>query len=145
MRLIVGVGAAACLAAGAVPATAGAQSLDKLRYEAVLATARDYAADQTLINYCLRRLGDRGPYLYIWTHDNLEQAIRSLKAAGGDPAQVEGLAKLVMNGVRFFPPDALDATLEPQCEAREVEKNVAMLMGLSLPLHLRPPFKDFPR
>ena len=63
----------------------------------------------------------------------------------GDPAQVEGLAKLVMTNVRFFAPDAKDAALEPQCTAREVEKNVAMLMGLSMPLHLRSPFKDFPR
>ena len=51
----------------------------------------------------------------------------------------------MMPSVRFFAPDARDAALEPQCTAREVEKNVAMLMGLSMPLHLRPPFKNFPR
>jgi hypothetical protein len=136
---------AACLVVCGLPAMAGAQSLDKLRYDAALATARDYAADQTLINYCLRGLGANGPYLYIWAHDNLERAIQSLKSAGGDPAQVEGLAKLVMTNVRFFAPDVKDAALEPQCTAREVEKNVAMLMGLSMPLHLRPPFKNFPR
>jgi len=106
---------------------------------------RDYAADQTLINYCLRGLGANGPYLYIWEHDNLERAIQALKAAGGDPAQVEGLARLVMSSVRFFAPDARDAALEPQCAAREVEKNVAMMTGLSMPLHLRPPFRNFPR
>ncbi len=50
-----------------------------------------------------------------------------------------------MPGVRFFAPDARDANLEPRCTARDVEKNMAMLMGLSMPLHLRPPFKDFPR
>ena len=136
---------AACLAVCAVPDAADAQSLDKLRYDAVLAAARDYAADQTLINYCLRGLGQNGPYLYIWEHDNLERAIQSLKSAGGDPAQIEGLARLVMTNVRFFAPDAKDATLEPLCASREVEKNVAMLTGLSMPLHLRPPFKNFPR
>ena len=136
---------AACLAVCALPAVAGAQSLDKLRYDAALATARDYASYQTMINYCLRGLGQNGPYLYIWVHDNLERAMQSLKSAGGDPAQVEGLARLVMTNVRFFAAAAKDAALEPQCAAREVEKNVAMLTGLSMPLHLRPPFKNFPR
>ena len=41
-----------------------------------VAAARSYAADQTLINYCLRGLGEKGPNLYLWAHDNLQQAMR---------------------------------------------------------------------
>jgi hypothetical protein len=135
--------AAAGIAAGGL-SRAAAEPLDKGRYEAAIAAARSYAADQTLINYCLRGLGERGPNLFIWAHDNLEQAIQRLKAAGADPGQLEGLARVVILNVRFFTPDASDAALEPQCAAREVEKNVALLMGPGLPLHLRAPFRDFP-
>ena len=124
---------------------AAAEPLEKARYEAALATARGYAADQTLINYCMRRAGDEGPYLYIWAHDNLQQAIQRLKMAGGDPRQVEGLTKVVTANTRFFAADAKDADLEPQCASKQVEQNAALMMGVGVPLILRPPFKDFPR
>ena len=135
---------AACLAVCA-PAVAGAEPLGKPRYEAAIAAARSYAADQTLINYCLRGLGENAPYLYAWAHDNLQRAIERLKSAGADPAQVEGLARVVMQNVRFFAAAARDADLEPQCVAQQVERNAAMMMGVGVPLFLRPPFKDFPR
>ena len=127
-----------------LPLSARAEPLDKARYEAVIATARTYAADQTLINYCLRGLGEKGPNLFFWAHDNLQEALMRLKAAGGSPTQLEGLARTVMPNVRFFASDAKDAALEPQCAARKVEDNIALLTGLALPLHMRPPFKDFP-
>ena len=135
----------AILGLAALPATAAAEPLDKARYEAAIAAAQNYAADQTLINYCLRGLGEKGPNLYFWAHDNLEQAIQRLKAAGGDPAQVEGLTKVVTVNTRFFAPDARDAGLETQCAANQVEQNAAMMMGVGVPLSLRLPFKDFPR
>ena len=100
---------------------AAAEPLEKARYEAALATARGYAADQTLINYCMRRAGD------------------------GDPRQVEGLTKVVTANTRFFAADAKDADLQPQCASKQVEQNAALMMGVGVPLILRPPFKDFPR
>ena len=127
-----------------LPLGAQAAPLDGVRYEAAIAAARTYAADQTLINYCLRRLGEKGPGLYIWAHDNLHDALDRLKAAGGSPEQLEGLARTVLPNVRFFAADAKDAALEPQCAARQVEENIAVLKGLALPLHMRPPFSEFP-
>ena len=128
-----------------LPLGARAAPLDGARYEAAIAAARTYAADQTLINYCLRGLGEKGPNLHVWAHDNLQEALERLKAAGGSPQQLEGLARTVMPNVRFFAADARDAALEPQCAARQVEENIALLKGLALPLHLRPPFREFPR
>jgi hypothetical protein len=127
-----------------LPLGARAEPLDGARYDAAIAAARTYVADQTLINYCLRRLGENGPNLFIWAHDNLQQALERLKAAGGSPQQLERLARTVMPNVRFFASDAKDAALEPQCAARQVEENIAFLKGLALPLHMRPPFSAFP-
>jgi len=134
----------AALAVGSTQA-AVAEPLDQARYEAVMKTALAYAADQTLINYCLRGLGNKGPNLYFWAHDNLQQAIQRLKAAGADPLQVEGLARIVMANTRFFAADAKDAALQPQCTTKQVEQNAAMMMGVGVPLIMRPPFNDLPR
>jgi hypothetical protein len=142
-RTVAGLLATSLAVLGAL-AAARAEPLDGARYEAALAAARTYSADQTLINYCLRGLGDNRPYLYIWAHGNLEKAIQRLKAAGGDPHQVEALAKVVTVNVRFFAPESKDAAFESQCASREVEKNAAMLMGPGVPLDLRASFKDFP-
>src|SRR5262245_54084396 len=135
---------AAGLALSALPVAAQAQRLDGSTYDAALATARAYADDHTLINYCLRGLGAKGPNLYIWVHDDLEDALQRLKAAGGEPAQREGLARAVMANVRFFAPEANDAALEAQCTARDVENSLALLKGVAVPLFMRPPFDKFP-
>lgn len=131
---------AACLA---VPAVARAEPLTPRLFDAAIATAKDYAADRTLVFYCIRRDAEMLPFTYIIVHFELEDALKKLKGAGSDARQNALLVEAVMANVRFFPKaDVKDPALEAECASKDVEKNYYSFSGnISVPLASRPPFR----
>ena len=115
------------------PALATAQQpLDPVRFKAVLAAAEGYAADVSLVNYCLR--------VY-----DLEEALAVLKAADAEPKQKAEFVQAVLANVRFHPKDAKDPALDRHCTEEEVEKKYAQNFGLSPALKRRPPLDKLGR
>lgn len=121
-------------------ATAQPEALDARRWPALLAAARAYAQDRTLISYCFRRSEEMTPFLYAGLHADIEDALRRLRAAGASDRQRAELVQAVLSNVHFAGRDTSDAGLDKDCVAKDVEKNVQLLWGVGLPLFLRPPF-----
>jgi hypothetical protein len=124
----------------AAPPAAEAGQLDPQRFEEVLAAARHYAADRTLINYCLRRNSEEVPFLYSALHGDIQDGLEKLRAAGADGRQIALFVQAVLSNVTFAAPDADDPALDVQCAVQDVEKNVYILMGVGAPIILRAPF-----
>ena len=136
------------LAALLAPGLAAAQQpLDPVRFEGVLTAARGYAADVSLVNYCLRVYDEQRPFLYYYYAVllDLAKAVDTLKAADADPGQNARFVEAVWANVRFYPKDAKDAALDRRCVEGEVEKNYARNFGLSPPLYRRPPLDKLGR
>lgn len=137
-------GALACAATCAtLPATATAEPLTPISFQAALAAAKDYAADRTLVFYCLRKNAEMLPFTYMIVHFELQDALVKLKGAGSNAQQNAQLAQAVLGNVRFFPTATDEPRLEADCKARDVEQNYYRFQGsFSVPLALRPPFKE---
>jgi hypothetical protein len=133
---------AALLAPGLAAAQ---QPLDPVRFEGELAAARGYAADVSLVNYCLRVYDEQRPFLYYAVLLDLAKAVETLKAADAEPGQNARFVEAVWANVRFYPKDAQDPALDRRCIAEEVEKNYARNFGLSPPLYRRPPLDKLGR
>src|SRR5438876_11271617 len=58
-----------------------AEKLDPALFEALVKTARTYAADRTLIFYCLRKNDEMAPFLYAGVHLDIAYALQLLRAA----------------------------------------------------------------
>jgi hypothetical protein len=132
------------------PSVAAAQQpLDPVRFEGVLAAARGYAADVSLVNYCLRVYDEQRPFLYYAVYYavqlDLAKALDTLEAANAEPGQNARFVEAVLANVRFYPKDAKDAALDRRCIEGEVEKNYARNFGLSPPLYRRPPLDKLGR
>ena len=111
--------------------------------QAALAAARDYAADRTLVFYCLRKNAEMLPFTYMIVHFELQDALVKLRGAGSNAQQNAQLAQAVLANVRFFPTSTDEPALEADCTARDVEQNYYRFQGsFSVPLALRQPFKD---
>lgn len=111
-------------------------------FAAALDSARKYADDRTLINFCLRTNDEIGPFLYLGMHDDLEQTRQRMQAAGASLAQVGELLRAVLSAVRLAARNARDTRLEQECEQREIAKGYALLAAETgaKPLFMRPPF-----
>jgi hypothetical protein len=139
LRLLLSVGLLA-------PALATAQQpLDPVRFKAVLAAAEGYAADVSLVNYCLRVYDEQRPFLYYAVLLDLEEALAVLKAADAEPKQKAEFVQAVLANVRFHPKDAKDPALDRHCTEEEVEKKYAQNFGLSPALKRRPPLDKLGR
>ena len=142
MQKIVGVGLAVSLVLAATLAVARAEQIDSRRFDALLATARSYAEDRSLIFYCLRGNQEMVPFLYAGLHFDIADAVQRLRAAGSDDRQNALLIEAVLNHVRFAAGAAQDSLLDQQCAAKDVEKSLEMLQGVGVPLAIRPPFDE---
>ena len=140
MQKIAGIGLVAGLVLAATPTAARAEQIDPQRFDALLATARGYAEDRSLIFYCLRGNEEVVPFLYAGLHFDIEEAVQGLRAAGSDDRQNALLIQAVLSHVRFAAPEAQDPLLDQQCVAKDVEKSLDMLQGVGVPLAIRPPF-----
>ena len=140
-RLLVGV-----LAGGLLPAAAAADSLTPIGSRSALAVAKVYAADRTLVFYCLRQSPEMTPFTYLIVHSELQDAIVKLKSAGSNAQQNAELAQTVLTDVHFPKPGVSDPALEAECKARNVEESFYTFTGsFSVSLAARPPFKDLTR
>jgi hypothetical protein len=71
---------------------AAQQPLDPVRFEGVLAAARSYAVDVSLVNYCLRVYDEQRPFLYYAVQLDLEKALDTLKAVDADAPALSAAA-----------------------------------------------------
>ena len=126
------------------PSAARAQ-MDPLRFDQILAVARAYATDRSLINDGLRAGAKYRPFLYRVVYLDITRDLERLKALGSDPTQNARLVQAVMANVRFYPPEAKDAALDTECVAKDVEKSVATFGGVSLPIFSRSPVREMGR
>ena len=108
--------------------------------------AREYAADRTLVYYCLRKQAEMVPFFYLILHSETQDALAKLKAAGGTTEQNAELVRAVYVNTRFAAPETDDPVLEAECKAKDVENNFYSFNGrLSIPLAGREPFKSLSR
>ena len=128
------------------PTLADAQQLlDPVRFKAVLAAAQGYAADVSLVNYCLRVYDEQRPFLYYAVLLDLEEAMAVLKGADAKPQQKAEFAEAVLANVRFYPKDAKDPALDRRCTEEDVEKKYVQNFGVSPALKRRPPLDKLGR
>ena len=121
--------------------SAQTNKLDAPLFEAVLNTARAYAADRTLLLYCLRKRDEFVPFLYAGVHLDLAYALQLLRTAGADERQRALLIEAVLRNVRSVGRDDEDPQRNVDCVAANVEESIAQLKGVGAPLFMRPPFE----
>src|SRR5215510_8502436 len=92
---------ARAVAAAALPSIAAAEPLTPVRFQQILATAKAYAADRTLIFYCIRDEPGMLPFNYLVIHVETEAALNKLKAAGSEARQNAELVEAVVANVRY--------------------------------------------
>jgi hypothetical protein len=140
MRSIVpllAVGMACC----ALPSIASAEPLTPVRFQQILATAKAYATDRTLVFYCIRDEPGMPTFNYLVIHTEIAEALDKLKAAGSDSRQNAELVEAVMANVHFPSANASDAAMDAECKAKNVKQNYFTFSGpLIAPLDKRPPF-----
>lgn len=142
MRSIASKLLAGGLACCALPSIVTAEPLTPASFLQALSVAKAYAADRTLVFYCLRKDTALAPYLIV--HVETEAALAKLRAAGSNSRQNAQLVQAVMTNVRFPVPGATDAALDTECTAKNVEQDYYRLKGsFSVPLDMRPPFNRF--
>lgn len=105
----------------------------------VLKTARAYAADRSLVFYCLRKDDEMRPFLYAAVHLDLAYALQLLRASGADDRQRAELIEAVLGNTRSAKKDDDDPQQNKNCTP-DVAKSVTELRGVGVPLFMRPPF-----
>lgn len=134
------------LACCLMPGLAAAEPLTPLSFRAALETAKAYAADRTLVFYCLRHETEMVPFTYMIVHMETEDALAKLRAAGSEAKQNALLVQTVMTNVRFPAPGASDPALDAECKAKNVEQSFYTYSGsFSVPLANRRPFDKLTR
>ena len=137
IALLLAGGIACC----ALPLIATAEPLTPVRFQQILATAKTYAADRTLIFYCVRDEPGMLPFDYLIIHSEIAEALGKLKAAGSEARQNAELVQAVMANVRYPTTAASDAAMDAECTAKNVKQNYFTFSGpLIVPLDKRPPF-----
>jgi len=132
---------AGSIVCGALPSIAIAEPLTPVRFQQVLATAKAYAADRTLIFYCIRDEPGMLPFNYLVIHVETEAALGKLKAVGSEARQNAELVEAVMANVRYPTANASDAAMDAECTAKNVKQNYFTFSGpMITPLDKRPPF-----
>jgi len=129
------------MACCALPSLASAEPLTPVRFQQILATAKAYAADRTLVFYCIRDEPGMPTFNYLVIHTEIAEALDKLKAAGSDSRQNAELVEAVMANVRYPAANASDAAMDAECKAKNVRQNYFTFSGpLIAPLDKRPPF-----
>ena len=130
-----------------LPTSAAAQKADKTGkidaalFDSLLATARAYATDRSLILYCLRKDEEIAPFLYAGVHLDIAYALQLMRAYGADERQRARLVEAVWRNVQSAKREDADPARDRICADSEVEKNVLVLKGLGMPLFMRAPFE----
>lgn len=126
---------------GVWPSIADAEPLTPVRFRQILATAKAYSADRTLIFYCIRDEPGMLPFNYLVIHTETEAALNKLKAAGSEARQNAELVEAVMANVRYPTTGTSDAAMDAECKSKNVKQSYFTFSGpLITPLDTRPPF-----
>lgn len=142
MRSLVSTLLAACL----LPGFATAEPLTPLSFRSALEVAKLYAADRTLVFYCLGQDPEMVAFTYMIVHVEIEEALVKLRAAGSDAKQNAQLVQTVMTNVRFPAPGASDPALDAECKEKNVANEFFIFNGsFSVPLAHRRPFNTLTR
>ena len=132
---------ACSIVCGVLPSIAAAEPLTPVRFQQILATAKAYAADRTLVFYCTRDEPGMLPFNYLIIHSETEAALNKLKAAGSEARQNAELVEAVMANVRYPTTGASDAAMDADCKSKNVKQSYFTFSGpLIAPLDKRPPF-----
>jgi hypothetical protein len=132
---------ACSIVCGVLPSVAAAEPLTPVRFQQILATAKAYTADRTLIFYCIRDEPGMLPFNYLVIHTEAEGALNKLKAAGSEAKQNAELVEAVMANVRYPAAGVSDAALDAECTSKNVKQSYFTFSGpLITPLDKRPPF-----
>lgn len=124
-----------------LPSIASAEPLTPVRFQQILATAKAYAADRTLIFHCIRDEPGMLPFNYLVIHIETQAALDKLKAAGSEAKQNAELVEAVMANVRYPTAGASDAAMDAECQSKNVKQSYFTFSGpLITPLDKRPPF-----
>src|SRR6266852_620805 len=115
MQKIISMAVLSSLVVAPSTAMAQAKKLDAPLFEAVLKTARAYAADRTLLLYCLRKRDEFVPFLYAGIHLDLAYALQLLRASGADERQRALLIEAVLRNVRSVGRDEEDPQRNVDC------------------------------
>jgi hypothetical protein len=132
---------ACSIACGVLPSIAAAEPLTPVRFQQILATAKAYAADRTLVFYCTRDEPGMLPFHYLIIHMETDAALNKLKAAGSEARQNAELVEAVMANVRYPTTGTSDAAMDAECKSKNVKQSYFTFSGpLIAPLDKRPPF-----
>jgi len=123
-----------------IQAVAQTIALDAKLFDAVLRTARDYAADRNLIFYCLRKDDQMSPFLYAAVHLDIAYALQLLRAAGADDRQRAQMIEAILRNIRSASREEEDPQRNISCTNLDVERNTMQLKGVGAPLFMRSPF-----
>jgi hypothetical protein len=115
--------------------------LDPAIMDRALATAKEWAEDQTLIAYCFRNHSDREIVTGAFGKDR-DDAIARLRHGGATEQQLRRFVLTIAENFRAPEPGAEDKASSAACTAKEVEKSVFTLSGVGVPLFMRPPFRE---
>lgn len=130
----------------ALPTIAAADPLTPVSFRQIIEAAKQYAADRTLVFYCLRKDKEVASAFHYILHSETQDALVKLKDAGGTPDQNAELVRTILANTRFFAPDANDPALDAECKAKDVEKSYYTFTGrISYPLAMREPVKSLGR
>ena len=102
---------------------ASAQTLDKPMFERILGEAKTYAADYTLLFFCLRRNPELAPFRYSILYKDIEAALRRLRVNGSDDQQNALFIETVLANTHVAPVDARDAALDDKCQSTGIVTN----------------------
>lgn len=130
------------LCAPAVAAEAQSRALPAPVFAAAMTTARQYAEDRTLLNYCFRTDEEATAFLSLVLQDDLQTARVVLQEAGANLIQMAELVRAVLMNVRYPARDAKDAELDDECRRKDVAGSYPEMKpgGVAMPLFVRAPF-----
>lgn len=116
--------------------------LDPAVIERAVATAKEWAQDQTLILYCFRNEPNREMLAGGVAKDRDEALVR-LRRAGATEQQLRQVSVVIAENFRETAPGSDDKALTAACAARNVEQNLYRMGKIAHPLWLRPPFREW--
>ena len=129
-----------------LPTIAVADPLTPVSFRQIIEAAKEYAADRTLVFYCLRKDKELASAFHYILHSETQDALVRLKDAGGTPDQNAALVRTILTNARVSPADASDPAMEAECKAKDVEKSYYTFTGrISFPLAMREPLKSLGR
>ncbi|NQW51281.1 MAG: hypothetical protein HQ465_08590 [Rhodospirillales bacterium] len=123
------------------PARADMPRISAQSMERVIAAARAYGEDRSLILYCLRDDPSDLATAHAGMKTDLAEAVDRLRASGGNAEQAAQMMRATLDRVRPTAPGRIEPAMDAKCAGRDFERELADGTGAALPLVQRPPFE----